>query len=131
MSKTLKSTLSGIWLMQVIELSIPVPCRIEYKVKHKGEGNNDLRVRCGGFWHLVWGQIHDFEIEPGKSASRTTEFNNDTTGSEDAKQAFRWRLSRGLLSKAIPWELTYTITRLRDNADVTGECPATVTSTEG
>jgi hypothetical protein len=131
MAKTIKSTLTGIWLMQVIQLSVPVPCRIEYTVRHKGEGNNDLRVRCGIFWHMVWGQVHDFEIERGKSASRKTELANDTTGSDDARQDFRWRLSRAVLTKEIPWELTYTITRLSDEADVTHECDPTITSEKG
>lgn len=126
MAKTLKSTLSGIWLMQTVKMSIPVPCKIEYSVRHKGDGNNKLRVRCGNFWHLIWAKVHDFDIDPGKSKSRTLEIISDTTGTDDAKQDFRWRLSRSVLSKAIAWELTYTVTRLHDGTDATNECAATV-----
>jgi hypothetical protein len=128
MAKTLKSTLSGVWLMQTIKMSVPVPCKIEYTVRHKGDGNNKLRVRFGNFWHLVWAQIHDFEIESGKSNSRSTEINSDTTGSDDDKQDVRWRLSRGALTKAIDWELTYTVTRLQDKTDATSGCEPTITN---
>lgn len=130
MAKTLKSTLSGVWLMQTVQMSVPVPCKIEYEVRHKGDGNNKLRVRFGAFWHLVWGQVHDFDIEAGKAKSRTTEISSDTTGSEDAKQDVRWRLSRAALTKAIDWELTYTVTRLKGETDATSECHPTVTNAE-
>jgi hypothetical protein len=103
MAKTLKSTLSGVWLMQTVKMSVPVPCTIEYTVRHRGDGNNKLRVRFGNFWHFVWAQVHDFHIEALKSKSRTSEF-----GGEDENQDVRWRLSRGALTKAIDWELTYT-----------------------
>ena len=129
MAKTLRSTLSGVWLMQTIKMSVPVPCRIEYTARHKGDGNNKLRVRFGNYLHLIWGQVHDFELEPGKeSKSRTTEIRSDSTGSEDDKQDVRWRLSRGALTKAIDWELTYTVTRLKGETDATHECKPTVTN---
>lgn len=128
MPKTLRSTLSGVWLMQTIKMSVPTPCRIEYTVRHKGDGKNKLRVRFGAYWHLVWGQVHDFEIEPGRSKSRSTKIGSDTTGSEDDKQDVRWRLSRTALTKAIDWELTYTVTRLESDADATDACDVTVTS---
>jgi hypothetical protein len=128
MAKTLKSTLSGVWLMQTVKMSVPVPCKIEYTVRHKGDGNNKLRVRFGSFFHLVWGKVHDFEIKPGKSKSRTTEEKKDDSGAEDARQDVRWRLSRAVLTKAIDWELTYTVTRLKGETDVTSECNATVTN---
>ena len=127
MARTLRSTLSGVWLMQTIKMSVPVPCKIEYSVRHKGSGNNDLRVRFGSYWHLLWGNVHDFKIEPGKSNSRTDEVGKDTSGSDDARQDVRWRLSRGALTKAISWELTYTVTRLKTEADVTDECEVTMT----
>lgn len=128
MAKTLRSTLSGVWLMQTIKMSVPVPCRIEYTVRHEGDGNNDLRVRFGNYLHLIWGQVHDFEIEPGKSKSRSTEIGSDNTGSEDNNQDVRWRLSRKALTKAIDWELTYTVTRLQGETDATNECETTVTN---
>lgn len=128
MSKTLRSTLSGVWLMQTIKMSVPVPCMIEYTIRHKGDGNNDLRVRFGNFLHLIWGKVHDFEIEPGKSKSRSIELGSDTTGAEDAKQDVRWRLSRKALTKAIDWELTYSVTRLKSKTDATNECEVTVTN---
>ena len=128
MSKTLKSTLSGVWLMQTIKMSVPVPCKIQYTVRHKGDGKNRLRVRHGSFYHLLWGQVHDFEVEPGKSRSRTAEENKDTSYEEDARQDIRWRLSRKVLTKAIDWELTYTITRLKDDSDATDDCHPTITS---
>lgn len=130
MAKTVKSSLSGVWQLQTIKLDVPVPCRIDYTVRHKGDGNNNLRVRFGSFFHLIWAKVHDFEIEPGKSASRSPERTSDATGSEDQRQDVRWRLSRTLLTKAIDWELTYTVTRLKDHNDVTGECNATVTNDE-
>lgn len=128
MAKTLKSTLSGVWLMQTVKMSVPVPCKIEYTVRHKGEGNNKLRVRFGSFFHLVWSKVHDFEIEPGKSKSRNTEEKSDDSGTEDSWQDVRWRLSRAALTKAIDWELTYTVTRLKDETDATSQCNPTVTN---
>jgi hypothetical protein len=130
MARVLKSTLSGMWLMQTIKLSAPVRCKIEYTVRHKGDGKNKLRVRFGNYFHLIWGQVHDFEIEPGKSKSRNTEIGSDTTSGDDAQQDVRWRLSRAALTKAIDWELTYTVTRLKDETDATNECEATVTNEE-
>ena len=130
MARVLKSTLSGVWLMQTIKLTAPVPCKIDYTVRHKGDGNNKLRVRFGNYFHLVWGQVHDFEIESGKSKSRTTDVASDTTYDDDARQDVRWRLSRGVLSKAIDWELTYTVTRLEGETDATNECDVTVTNEE-
>ena len=123
MAKTLESSLTGVWLLQTIKMSIPVPCRIEYTVRHNGKGKNKLRVRCGNFWHLIWAKVHDFEIEPGKSKSRTLEINSDTTGTDDQRQDFRWRLSRAILTKEIDWKLTYTVMRLEGATDVTSECP--------
>jgi len=128
MARTLKSSLTGIWLMQTIKMTVPLPCRIEYSVKHKGEGNNDLRVRFGNFVHLIWGQLHDFEVQPGKSKSRSMELETDMTGAEDNLQDVRWRLSRAVLTKEIDWELTYTITRLKDHTDATNGCEATITN---
>ena len=126
MARTLNSALRGVWLMQAIKMSIPVPCRIEYTVRHNGNGKNKLRVRCGNFWHLIWANIHDFEIESGKSKSRTVDINKDTTGTDDQRQDFRWRLSRAVLTKEINWQLTYTVTRLESNVDATSECTATI-----
>lgn len=128
MAKTLKSTLSGVWLMQTIKMSVPVPCKIQYTVRHKGDGNNDLRVRFGSFFHLIWAQVHDFDVDPGKSQSRSAERTGDNTGEEDGKQEVRWRLSRKVLTKPIDWELTYTVTRLKDDSDATDECHTTITS---
>ncbi len=128
MAKTIKSTLSGAWLMETVRMTVPVPCKIEYTVRHKGHGNNQLRVRFGSYWNLIWAKIHDFELEPDKSASRTSEINNDDTGSEDGKQDVRWRLSRAILTKEIEWELTYTVTRLEGGTDATNECHTTVTN---
>jgi hypothetical protein len=129
MAKTLKSRLSGVLLMQTIRMSVPVPCRIEYTVRHRGDGNNPLRVRFGNFFHLIWAQIHDFEIEPDRAKSRSTEIGKDNTGSNDARQDVRWRLSRAALTKAIDWELTYTVFRLDDaeETDATSDCHAKVT----
>jgi len=128
MSKTLSSTLSGVWLMQIIKMSVPAPCKIQYTVRHKGDGNNKLRVRYGSFQNVIWGKVHDFDLEPGKSASRSTVENDDDTGPEDGKQDIRWRLSRAVLTKAIDWELTYTVTRLKDESDATSECHTTIVS---
>ena len=130
MAKTLKSSLSGMWLMATVQMTVPVPCRIDYTVRHKGDGNNELRVRFGSYWNLIWGKIHDFELDPGKSASRTSDVLSDDTGSDDAKQDVRWRLSRAVLTKAIDWELTYTVTRLKDETDATNECQITITNDE-
>lgn len=130
MAKTLKSALSGVWLMQTIKMTVPVPCKIEYTVRHKGDGNNKLRVRYGYFYNLVWANVNDFDLEPGKSQSRNTEQINDNTGTEDGRQDVRWRLSRSVLTKAIDWELTYTVTRLKDESDVTSECHTTITNEE-
>ena len=127
MSKTIKGSLSGVGLMHVIKMSVPVPCRIEYTVRHRGKGKNELRVRFGSFFHLLWGNVHDFELESGKSKSRMTEEKSDDTGSEDQRQDVRWRLSRKVLTKEIDWELTYTITRLKDDRDVTDQCEPSVT----
>ena len=81
MAKTIKGSLSGVWLMQTIKMSVPVPCKVQYTVRHKGDGNNKLRVRHGSFFHLVWAKTHDFDLEAGKSATRTTERKSDSTGS--------------------------------------------------
>jgi hypothetical protein len=128
MAKTLKSTLSGVWLMQTIKMKVPVPCKVEYTVRHKGKGKNKLRVRFGSFYNLIWANAHDFDIKPGKSKSRTTEEKKDNTGSEDGWQDVRWRFSRKALTKAIDWELTYTVTRLKGETDATSECNPTVTN---
>ena len=87
--------------MQTIKMKVPVPCKVEYTVRHKGKGKNNLRVRFGSFYNLIWANAHDFDIEPGKSKSRTTEEKKDNTGSEDGWQDVRWRLSRKALTKAI------------------------------
>jgi len=54
MAQTLKSTLSGVWLMQTLRMTVPVPCRIEYTVRHKGDGDNKLRVQFGWLLQLIW-----------------------------------------------------------------------------
>lgn len=128
MAKTLSSSLSGVWLMQTIKMTVPAPCQIQYTVRHKGDGNNNLRVRYGSFQQVIWGNVHDIDLEPGKAASRSVVENDDDTGPEDAKQDIRWRLSRKVLTKAIDWELTYTVTRLKDKQDATAECHTTITS---
>lgn len=74
--------------------------------------------------------MSDFDVEPGKSKSRTEEFKDDTTGSEDSRQDVRWRLSRSALTKAIDWELTYTVTRLRDETDASHDFDVTITNGE-
>jgi len=130
MARILKSSLEGVWLMQTIKMSVPNPCKIEYTVRHKGKGNNDLRVRYGSYYHLLWSQVHDFEVEPGKSKTKSTEEKDDDTGSNDGKQDIRWRLSRAIMTKAIDWELNYTVTRLKDNTDATSECETTLTNEE-
>jgi hypothetical protein len=129
MPRTLKSTLTGIWLMQVVKTSVPVPCRIEYTVRHRGDGKNALRVRFGSYWHLIWAKIHDFDVERGKSRSRSVEIKNDTSNSEGDLQDVRWRLSRKALTKEIDWELTYTVTRLKTNIHVTNQCEPTIENT--
>jgi hypothetical protein len=111
-------------------MTVPVPCRIDYTVRHKGDGNNELRVRFGSYWNLIWAKIHDFELDPGKSASRTSDVLSDDTGSDDTKQDVRWRLSRAVLTKAIDWELSYTVNRLKDETDATNECQTTITNDE-
>jgi len=129
MARTLKGTLSGAWLMQTLKTTVPVPCRIEYTVRHKGDGDNDLRVRFGEFLLLLWGKDHDFEVEPGKARSRTADINSGTTGKQsDPNEDVRWRLSRAVLTKVIDWELTYTITRLPEETDVTSGCDVAVTN---
>ena len=128
MAKTLKSTLSGAWLMQIVKMKVPVPCKIEYTVRHKGKGKNKLRFRFGSFYNLLYAKVHDIDIKPGKSKSRTTEAKKDNTGAEDGWQDVRWRLSRKALTKAIDWELTYTVTRLKGETDATNECDPTVTN---
>jgi hypothetical protein len=128
MAKTLKSALSGVWLMQTIRMTVPAPCKIQYTVRHKGDGNNRLRVRYGSFQNVIWGKVNDFDLEPGKSASRSVVENDDDTGAEDAQQDIRWRLSPAVLTMAIDRELTYTVTRLNDESDATAECHTTVTN---
>ncbi len=86
------------------------------------------RVRYRYFYNLVWANIDDIDIEPGKSASRSTDQINDNSGAADQKQDVRWRLSRAVLTKAIDWELTYTVTRLSDESNATSERHATITS---
>jgi len=128
MSRTLKSKMSGIWLMQTVKVSITVPCKVEYTVRHKGAGNNELRVRFGNYWHLVWAKIHDFKLEPDEAGSRSLDFTNDNTGSDDGVTDIRWRLSRAILTKPIDWELTYSITRLKDGTDATDAYSPVITS---
>ena len=125
MAKTLRSTLSGVWLMHTVKMRVPAPCRIEYTVRHKGKGTNKLRVRFGSFFHLVWAKTHDFDLEKGESKSRETDQKGD--GGDDFEDV-RWRLSRKALTKEIDWELTYEVTRLDDETDVTSECEHTLTS---
>jgi hypothetical protein len=98
MSRTLKSKMSGIWLMQTVKVSMAVPCKVEYTVRHKGAGKNELRVRFGNYWHLVWAKIDDFNLEPDQTRSRSQEFINDNTGSDDGVTDIRWRLSRAILT---------------------------------
>jgi hypothetical protein len=107
---TRSGTLSGTTLMNVVNLSITVPAKIEYTVTARGEGGNRLRVRCGNFIHLIWAKVHDFELDPGESGTRSFEVNSDMTGTEDGKHDIRFRLSRKALTKAIDWEVTWKIT---------------------
>ena len=107
---TKKGTISGATLMHVVKLSVPVPCKIEYTVRASGNGKNQLRVRFGNLFILVWGKVHDFELEPGESASRVVEISRDhTTELQDGQQDVRFRLSRKALTKAIDYEIEYTI----------------------
>lgn len=109
-SRTKTGTVSGVTLMNVVKLSVPVPSMFEYTVTARGNGTNRLRVRFGTFFHLIWANVHDFELEPGQSQSRTVTLNHDDTGTSDGEQDVRFRLSRKALTKAIDWEINWKVT---------------------
>jgi hypothetical protein len=111
LATNLTGTLKGVDTEDWVKFTATAPATIEYTVRHKGKGNNPLRVRLADLVIVVWGQMHDFEVQPGKSATRRVDFDWDMTPSTfDGKQDFRLRLSRDILTKEIPWEVNIKVT---------------------
>jgi hypothetical protein len=103
-------TLHGTNTLDTVVFTVDLPAEISYTVKATGEGSNKLRVRCGQQLIAIWAQIHDFEISPGDSATRSFHTGIDgTTPTTDGKQDVRIRLSRDLTTKEIDWELTWSV----------------------
>lgn len=103
-------SLSGTDTLDTIVFTVDLPATISYTVTAKGKGNNELRVRTGQKAILIWAQIHDFKVSPSKSKSRSFDTNLDlTTPTTDNKQDIRIRLSRKIGTKAIDWELSWTV----------------------
>ena len=106
---TRTGTLAGTDTLDTLIFTVDLPAQITYTVKATGQGDNRLRVRCGQKLVAIWGQIHDFELEPGQAKTRS--FATDLDGSTpttDGTQDVRIRLSRDILTKEIFWELTFT-----------------------
>jgi hypothetical protein len=58
----------------------------------------------------IWAQIHDFELSPGQSATRSFHTGIDGTApTTDGKQDVRIRLSRDLTTKEIDWQLNVSV----------------------
>lgn len=103
-------SLSGTDTLDTIMFTVNLPATISYTISAKGKGKNDLRVRTGQKAILIWAQIHDFDVSPGKNKSREFDTNLDlTTPTTDNKQDIRIRLSRKIGTKAIDWELNWTV----------------------
>jgi hypothetical protein len=103
-------TLQGTNTLDTVVFTVDLPADISYTVKATGGGNNNLRVRCGQQLIAIWAQIDDFEIGPGQSATRSFHTGIDgTTPTTDGKQDVRIRMSRDLTTKAIDWELTWSV----------------------
>ena len=103
-------TLEGTNTLDTVIFSVDLPADITYTVTAKGNGDNKLRVRCGQKLVAIWAQIHDFELAPGQSATRSFSTSIDgTTPTTDNKQDIRIRLSRDILTKKLDWELTWTV----------------------
>jgi hypothetical protein len=103
-------TLSGTNTLDTIIYSVDLPADISYTVKASGNGDNNLRVRCGQKLVAIWAQINDFEMSSGDTESRSFHTSIDgTTPTTDEKQDIRIRLSRDILTKEIDWELTFTV----------------------
>ena len=104
-------TLSGTDTLDTLVFTVDVPCEISYSVTAKGQGDNKLRVRCGQKLILIWAQIHDFEIAPGKSKTKSFRTGIDgATPTTDGKQEVRLRMSRKVLTQEIDWEVELTAT---------------------
>jgi hypothetical protein len=103
-------TLQGTDTLDTIIFTVDLPADITYTVKASGNGDNRLRVRCGQQLMAIWAQIHDFEVSPGESATRSFHTGIDgTTPTTDGRQDVRIRLSRDLTTKEIDWELTWSV----------------------
>jgi hypothetical protein len=103
-------TLKGTDTLDTVIFSVDLPADISYTVKATGGGNNKLRVRCGQKLVAIWAQIHDFDVEPGQTKTRSFSTSIDgTTPTNDLKQDIRIRLSRPVLTEQIDWELTWTV----------------------
>lgn len=103
-------TLHGTNTIDTVVFSVDLPAEITYTVKAIGQGHNKMRVRCGQQLVAIWAQIHDFELEPGQSATRSFHTGIDgTLPTTDGKQDVRIRMSRDLTTKEMEWELTYSV----------------------
>jgi hypothetical protein len=103
-------TLKGTDTLDTVIFTVDLPADITYTVKATGSGDNKLRVRCGQKLIAIWAQIHDFEVAPGASKTKSFSTGMDgTTPTTDNKQDVRIRLSRKILTKEIDWELSWTV----------------------
>jgi hypothetical protein len=113
MATTFTGVLEGIDTEDTVKISAQGPATLNVTVRHRGTGNNDLRVRLGSYTIVVWGQYDDYDVAPGRSVTRSIPFDWDRTGDvSNGIQDFRVRLSRTVLSKRIPWEVTYWLSPL-------------------
>jgi hypothetical protein len=105
---TRSGTLKGTDTLDTLIFTVDLPADVTYTVTAKGKGDNKLRVRCGQKLIAIWAQLHDFELEPGESKTRSFGTSIDgTTPTTDGRQDVRIRLSRAILTKEIEWELTF------------------------
>lgn len=109
-SFTRSGTLQGTDTLDTVVFAVDLPADITYTITATGDGSNTLRVRCGQLLVAVWAQIHDFEMSPGESKTRSFHTGIDgTTPTTDGKQDVRIRLSRDILTKEIDWQLHVTV----------------------
>lgn len=110
MATTVTGTLKGLDTEDNVRISVKGPATVHYTVRHNGKGNNALRVRTQSYTVAIWGEMQDFEVQPGRSATRTIAFDWDTTPNTfDGEQDFRFKLSRTVGSKEIPWEVSWWV----------------------
>lgn len=104
-------TLQGTDTPDTVIFSVDLPVDIPSTVTAGASGDNALPVRSGQKLAAVWAQIHDFEVGPGDTGTRSFSTNIDgTLPTSDLKQDIRIRPSRKVLTREIDGQLSWTVT---------------------